>query len=421
MQRTRRIVALAAVPALILGAALTGCSSSGSSGSQGTPVALEAAGVVADSPFLKAPDADLKDVTGVATTNGTTAGDARGAFGGTRQATQCDKAKLVRELTADRVKAMAWAEARGIPFDQVSTHINGLTSVILLHDTLVKNHNYQGGGKTVAYHSVLQAGIAVLVDAYGQPAVKCNCGNPLGTPDDIDRAQASYRGSRWSGFAVVQVTVVVPRPEKEGPMKKIPLVDPYRTDKGFDRGVGSTGSDDSPAYPVPPQAPRPSASPGSPSGGPSGSASGPASGSGSPPGPGDGSSSGTPTGPSSGGSAGASGGPSGGPSAGSPSGPGTGGASRPPSRKPPAPSTGGGGTGGSGTGGGGTVSRAPSAAPHTAAPASPKSPWAPPHTQPPHSGGAAVPPTHAVSAHPPAASAPPAHRSAAPPAASGAA
>lgn len=276
-----RFVSLLAVPLLIGGTALAGCSSDGGGGGvkKGAQVALEPAGVVAAAPFVKAPQTDVR---GIASSPGgaQTSGDARGAFGGTRQASQCDKAQLVKELTGDPVKARAWAQARGIDPDKIGTHIESLTSVILLHDTLVENHNYQGDGKTTAYPSVLQTGIAVLVDVYGQPAVKCNCGNPLGKPDDVDREASTYTGSRWSGFASTDVTVIVPRPPEKGPMTSIPLVDPYQRDKGFDRTVGSNGNSDTKPFPVPtPTAAKtpPAASDGSSSGAPSDAPSSPAS------------------------------------------------------------------------------------------------------------------------------------------------
>ncbi|WP_306665287.1 DUF6777 domain-containing protein [Streptomyces morookaense] len=259
-----RLVSLLAVPVLLGGAGLAACSSSG--GKKAADVQLEPVGVAGAKPFLDAPGSDVTNVDPAYRSGGTTAGDARGAFGGTRNATQCDKALITRNLTADPVKAKAWAKVHDLDYRRIPEYINGLTSVVLIRDTLVKNHNYDGGGVTTAYLSVLQAGMAVLVDGYGQPSVKCNCGNPLLKPDDIDRKASTYKGDRWTGFAVVEVTVVVPRPESQGPMTKIPLVDARQSGKGFDREVGSgDGKGDSAVVTVPKPSPLPgdSRSPGS--------------------------------------------------------------------------------------------------------------------------------------------------------------
>src|SRR5699024_6987030 len=43
-------------------------------------------------------------------------------------------------------------------------------------------------GRAVPFQSVLQAGTAVLIDAYGVPRVQCGCGNPL--------------APRWTGYVV---------------------------------------------------------------------------------------------------------------------------------------------------------------------------------------------------------------------------
>ncbi|MEV4441405.1 DUF6777 domain-containing protein [Streptomyces sp. NPDC049577] len=312
-----RLAVWASATAMLGAAVLTGCSSGddteGKPGKKTASIALEPAGVVAPGAFVSAPATDLQGVRPVSRSGGQVAGDSRGAFGGTHGATRCDKARLVSEITADRLKAGAWAKARGIAVGDIARHIDGLTEAALVRDTLVENHNYQGEGRITAYLSVLQVGVTVLVDGYGQPAVKCNCGNPLGEPDTtIDTAGSTYNGRRWDGFSSTAVAVITPRPEEKGRMDRIPLVDPYHPDKGFDRQTGSDGSKDTSVVPVriPTGGPSSTAPPsGTPSGTPSGPASGSASGSasagsGSPSSPGSlpGSS-----GPASGASAGASG------------------------------------------------------------------------------------------------------------------
>ncbi|MFC5721614.1 DUF6777 domain-containing protein [Streptomyces gamaensis] len=265
-----------AVAALLLGTMLTGCDEA--SPAKAARLVLEAVGASGPHPFLSNPDSDLKGVRS-APAAASTAGDARGAFGGTRSTTQCDKALLIRELTKDPAEAAAWAKVRGVQVPRIADHINALTSVVLLHDTLVKNHNYQGEGRTSEYLSVLQTGMAVLVDAYGRPAVKCNCGNPLLEPDsDVDVGASQYVGARWDGFSAADVTVITPRPQEKGPMRQIPLVDPYERDTAFDRGTGTDGGQDSRAFhwnPPSPGTPKRSAGPGeeasSAPGGPAGS------------------------------------------------------------------------------------------------------------------------------------------------------
>ncbi|MGK5632884.1 DUF6777 domain-containing protein, partial [Streptomyces sp. URMC 123] len=249
-------MALVTIPVLIA-AGTVGCSSE----RRLTPVELrlEPAGVIGEKPFLRDPDADLRGVASTAA-GGERAGDARGAYGGTRQRARCDKPLLIEQITDDPAKAKAWSAARGIPEKEIAAHIDGLTPAVLMQDTLVKNHNYQGAGRSRAYDSVLQAGVAVLVDAYARPAVKCNCGNPLREPQrDVDLRRSTYRGERWEGFRGAAVAVIEARPEEKGPLKELPLVDPFEREKAFDRQVGTDGGKDSevfrwdpPPVPTPP-------------------------------------------------------------------------------------------------------------------------------------------------------------------------
>ncbi|MGX8909783.1 DUF6777 domain-containing protein [Streptomyces netropsis] len=277
-KRLLRAVALLAVPAVIGGTGTLGCT--GPQKKKAAELALEAVGVVGDAPFLTGAGTDLKGV-GSARRGGELAGDSRGAFGGTRNVAHCDKAALVKELTRDSAKAKAWSSARDIDPRDLAAHIDKLTPVVLLHDTLVKNHNYKGNGEITGYLSVLQAGVAVLVDSYARPAVKCNCGNPLRQPEtNVDYKASSYKGKRWEGFAYVQITVIKERPKEKGPLTAVPLVDPYAPTKGFNRGTGTDGSKDSQPFPVP----TPSALLPTPTGGGSGTPS-PESGTPSPPAP----------------------------------------------------------------------------------------------------------------------------------------
>ncbi|MGK5639341.1 DUF6777 domain-containing protein [Streptomyces sp. URMC 126] len=261
-RRRIRAAVVLTVPVLAVGPALTACSSDDSGGdAKKKSITLEAVGQAGDGPFVADPRSDVRGVSS-ADGGGATDGDAPGAFGGTRQTSRCDKAQLLRDLAGDPVKAKAWAAARGVPEPEIQAHVTGLTPAVLMHDTLVTNHNYDGDGKTRAYQAVLQAGVAVLVDAYGKPAVKCNCGNPLREPDSsVDVRDSTFNGRRWEGFAVATVTVIRPRPAEKGPMKAIPLVDTERKDRMFHREVGDDGTHDSAPAPRPP---TPSRTPGAP-------------------------------------------------------------------------------------------------------------------------------------------------------------
>jgi hypothetical protein len=110
-------------------------------------------------------------------------------------------------------KAAAWARVLGIAPANIAGYVATLTPVLLTGDTLVGNHGYHGGVAT--FHlSVLQAGTAVMVDATGTPRVKCNCGNPLTTPQLITLSKANTRGVAWPGYAPGTVTAVRPGPRR---------------------------------------------------------------------------------------------------------------------------------------------------------------------------------------------------------------
>ncbi|MEV4922781.1 DUF6777 domain-containing protein [Streptomyces roseoverticillatus] len=261
-RRRLRLVALLTVPALIGGASLAGC---GSGGKKSVQLVLEAVGETGAFPFVEHPDTDLRGVRSAVRGGGERAGDARGTFGGLQGATHCDKASLIKQLTDDPEKARTWAEVENIDEGRIGEYINGLTETSLEFDTLVKNHDFRDG-EASEYLSVLQKGVLVLTDDFAAPAVKCNCGNPLQEPDQVvDTKAASYTGTRWESFTAAEVTVIKARTKEQGPVKQIPLVDPFQGDKAFDRGVGSDGSKDSkPFHWDPPKTPAGSAgSPGS--------------------------------------------------------------------------------------------------------------------------------------------------------------
>jgi hypothetical protein len=134
--------------------------------------------------------------------------DTAGLFGGTLDSSSCDKAKLVAFLQEDPDKAAAWAQTLGITADGIPTFVEPLTPIILRSDTAVTNHGYEDDRITTV-PAVLQAGTAVLVNSYGQPVVKCYCGNPL-TPAPAEMSRVRYTGHTWPAFQTGTMTVVQP-------------------------------------------------------------------------------------------------------------------------------------------------------------------------------------------------------------------
>jgi hypothetical protein len=183
-----------------------------------------------------------------------------GLFGGSLRQSSCARGRLVDFLERDPVKARAWVGAlnadptlswsggrRLEPF-QIRDYVFELTPVILRTDTWVTNHGFSGGGATRGFsggratpiQSVLQAGTAVLVDAYGIPRVKCYCGNPLLPPR---RFRPVYRGPRWPGFDPGKVLVLTrpPRIIDVFVLTNVQTGGPIRRPPGTDGGDDSTG------------------------------------------------------------------------------------------------------------------------------------------------------------------------------------
>jgi hypothetical protein len=136
-------------------------------------------------------------------------GTAPGLYGGSGDVHVCDPQQLVAFLNAHQDKAVAWARVLGIASKDIGRYVATLTPVVLTGDTLVGNHGFRDGAAT-SLRSVLQAGTAVLVDATGIPRVKCNCGNPLTSPDLVNLASAHTRGVPWPGYSPAGVTAVRP-------------------------------------------------------------------------------------------------------------------------------------------------------------------------------------------------------------------
>ncbi|MEU9954257.1 DUF6777 domain-containing protein [Streptomyces sp. NPDC050982] len=174
-------------------------------------------------------------------------GNTPGLYGGTQKPKVCDVDRLKDFLTdpRNRQKAREWARIVGITPDRIEGYIDDLTPVLLRHDTLVKNHDYKKG-KAVAFDALLEAGIAVLVNDQGLPAVKCSCGNPLQSFDkDPEKISVTFEdgNKKWDGYEKSEVVTVKPSPQ---PLEQIALIDVDDPDQGINRPVGSSGENDEP-------------------------------------------------------------------------------------------------------------------------------------------------------------------------------
>lgn len=152
--------------------------------------------VVPPAPNMPLPEGDVDETVG--TVVSTVSGATPGLYGGTEVLDVCDKAGLVRFMEDNAEKAAAWAGIHGIGVADIPEFIDTLTDVVLQVDTRVTNHGFRDGVAN-PINSVLQAGTAVLVDAFGIPRVRCFCGNPLAQAVEL-AAGATVRGTPWPGF-----------------------------------------------------------------------------------------------------------------------------------------------------------------------------------------------------------------------------
>jgi hypothetical protein len=234
----RRIAVL-----LVFVPALTGCD-------RDTPLLMVkavAAGVPSLAPFFDESAGLGRDqqVRSQTAHGGLQQGDTPGLYGGSKQPTICDLEKLkgfLDDPTHAR-KAQAWASVLSLTTEEIPDYLDRLTPVLLRHDTLVRNHDYKKE-KAVPFNSLLQAGIAILVDGQGLPAVKCSCGNPLRPFEgDTTRIKVDFDGAnvKWKGYEKSSVVAVRPAPRK---MERLALVDVEDPDRGIARPVGTTGKHD---------------------------------------------------------------------------------------------------------------------------------------------------------------------------------
>ncbi|MET7849910.1 PASTA domain-containing protein [Streptomyces avermitilis] len=179
--------------------------------------------------------------------SGLQAGNTPGLYGGTRKPKICDVNRLKKFLTDPRNdrKAHAWAQVLKISQDEIPAYLDRLTPVLLRHDTLVQNHDYKKGRAT-PFNSLLEAGISILVDEQGLPAVKCSCGNPLRPfAGDTSRISVKFENGnkKWDGYDRSSLVAVKPAPRR---IEQLALVDVDNPDRGITRPAGTTGAHDSP-------------------------------------------------------------------------------------------------------------------------------------------------------------------------------
>jgi hypothetical protein len=159
-----------------------------------------------------------------------------GLYGGTRNHKTCDAQKLVAFLQQNPAKASAWASTLGISTTDIPHYVSELTPVLLRTDTRVTNHGYVNGVAD-PIQSVLEAGTAVFVNKYGEPVVKCYCGNPL-TPPELLSAPV-YTGPLWASFTTINITIIEQSPTI---INTYTLYDP-NTGTEFKRTSGLHGHD----------------------------------------------------------------------------------------------------------------------------------------------------------------------------------
>jgi len=121
-----------------------------------------------------------------------------GMFGGARSGEVCDVGLLVASLQTNPQAAEGWATVHGIPAENLSDLVGGLTPVILLGDTAVTSFGWRGG-QIVPRQSILQRGTSVLVDRRGTLAARCLSGSPLRPPQPLPTTP-SFQGEPWPGF-----------------------------------------------------------------------------------------------------------------------------------------------------------------------------------------------------------------------------
>jgi len=177
-------------------------------------------------------------------------GDTPALYGGSKSKQIADREGQLAFLSANPDKAAAfcaalnadptlrWSGGTQVAPDQLPAYFADLTPMRLTRDIRVTNHGFRDG-KPTPRQSVLQAGQLVLVDRYGVPRVRCECGNPLIPPKPV-RGTPSYTGPRWPGFDPATVIVI----EETTVIIDIFVVVDIHTGESFTRPAGTSGGQD---------------------------------------------------------------------------------------------------------------------------------------------------------------------------------
>jgi hypothetical protein len=175
-----------------------------------------------------------------------------GLYGGTQDTARCDPNQMANFLNDNPDKGRAWIQGINadpnfrwsggdtLSVDDIPAFLAELTPITLVADTRVTNNGYRNGVPTPR-QAVLQAGTSVLVDPFGVPRAKCNCGNPL-APPIAQTAAVTYTGNQWDNFQPETTVVVQPSPT---PLPVIKLVDVFSGEL-IDRPIGTSGVADVP-------------------------------------------------------------------------------------------------------------------------------------------------------------------------------
>jgi hypothetical protein len=178
------------------------------------------------------------------------AGDTPALYGGSKSKDVADKEKELAFLEKNPDKAAAFCEALNsdptlrwsggdkVSPSQLRAYFAELTPLLLTRDTRVTNYGYKNG-RPVPRQSVLQAGQLVLVDQYGVPRKRAECGNPL-TPPKPSPKPPRYTVPKWPGFdpttiIIIQQTTII--------ITGFTVID-IRTGETFGRPAGSEGGSD---------------------------------------------------------------------------------------------------------------------------------------------------------------------------------
>jgi hypothetical protein len=177
-------------------------------------------------------------------------GGTPGLYGGSRSKLIADKDAQLKFLQENLGKAAAfvaalnadptlrWSGGTQVTVEQLAAYFAELTPVLLTRDIRVTNHGFRDG-KPTPRQSVLQAGQYVLVDIFGVPRARCECGNPLRPPIAV-ATKPKYTGTPWPSFdpstvIVIQQTTII--------IETFVLID-VETGQTFERPKGSSGAQD---------------------------------------------------------------------------------------------------------------------------------------------------------------------------------